>query len=190
MRIIAGQHKGRRLTAPSGRNTRPTSDKARGAVFNVISHAPWAPPIEGALVLDLFAGSGALGLEALSRGAAYAMFVDNDASARRAIETNVRDLRLDDKARLDRRSATRLGPRPSFTEQAFNLVFIDPPYHKGLVLPALQALLTKDWVSADALVVVETASDETTDFTDWTICDARTYGAAKIHFLSPDVSAT
>ncbi|MFN3913057.1 16S rRNA (guanine(966)-N(2))-methyltransferase RsmD [Hyphomonas sp.] len=183
MRIIAGQHKGRALIAPQGMGTRPTSDRTRESLFNVIAHADWAPPLEGARVIDLFAGSGGLGLEAMSRGAAFCLFVETDHGARGAIRDNIETLGLFGNTRLHRRSATDLGDKPAGVGGPFTLAFLDPPYHKGLVEPALDCLVRGKWLSDDALVVAETGSDETLMFTGWTVLDTRDYGAARVSFL-------
>ena len=143
MRIIAGQHKGRTLIAPKGTGTRPTSDRTRESLFNVIAHADWAPSMEGARVIDLFAGSGALGLEAMSRGAAFCLFVETDHGARGAIRDNIEALGLFGNTRLHRRSATDLGDKPAGVGSPFTLAFLDPPYHKALVQPALDCLVER-----------------------------------------------
>ncbi|KCZ90847.1 16S rRNA (guanine(966)-N(2))-methyltransferase RsmD [Hyphomonas johnsonii] len=184
MRIIAGEFKGRPIAAPKGQGTRPTGDRAREAVFNLIAHATWAPSIEGARVVDLFAGSGALGLEAMSRGAAFCLFVETDSAARGAIRDNCETLGLFGTTRIHRRSATDLGPKPANLGAPFTLAFLDPPYHKALPEPALASLVTGGWLTQDALAVVETAADETPTFDGWTLLDARTYGAARVWFLT------
>ena len=130
MRIVSGKFKGRPITAPKGRGTRPTADRTREAVFNILSHADWAPALEGARVIDLFAGSGALGLEAISRGAAFCLFVETDSAARGAIRTNVDTLQLTGTTRVHRRSAVSLGSIPANIGGAFDIAFLDPPYHK------------------------------------------------------------
>ncbi len=183
MRIIAGQHKGRALIAPKGMGTRPTSDRTRESLFNVIAHADWAPPLEGARVVDLFAGSGALGLEAMSRSAAFCLFVETDPGARGAIRDNIEALGLYGNTRLHRRSATDLGDKPAGVGGPFTLAFLDPPYHQALVQPALDCLAGGGWLSEDALVVAETGSDERLMFPGWTLLDARDYGAARVSFL-------
>ena len=137
MRIVAGVHKGRPLAAPKGRATRPTADRTREAVFNKLAHAPWSPGVEGARVLDLFAGSGALGFEAMSRGAAFCLFVETDPGARGAIRDNVEALGLYGTTRLHRRDATSLGRKPAALGAPFDLVFLDPPYGQGLGARAL-----------------------------------------------------
>ena len=161
MRIIAGEHKGHPIQAPKGQGTRPTGDRARESIFNMLAHADWAPTLEGARVLDLFAGSGALGLEAMSRGAAFCLFVETDHGARGTIRDNIETLGLYGNTRLHRRSATDLGDKPAGIGNVFNLAFMDPPYHKALVEPALAGLVTGNWLAGDALAIVETGSDET-----------------------------
>tara|TARA_R110002020_G_scaffold83397_2_gene207461 strand:- start:376923 stop:377483 length:561 start_codon:yes stop_codon:yes gene_type:complete len=183
MRIIAGEHKGRAIAAPKGQSTRPTGDRAREAVFNLIAHAAWAPPIDGARVIDLFAGSGALGLEAMSRGAAFCVFVETDAGARGTIRTNCETLGLFGTTGIQRRSATDLGPIPAGVGEPFTIAFLDPPYNKGLAEPALEQLAKGGWLTEDAIAIVETAADEMLAFNGWEILDARTYGAAKVSFL-------
>ena len=131
MRIVAGRFRGRPLAAPDGRATRPTSDRARQALFDTLAHAAWAPDLEGARVIDLFAGSGALGFEALSRGAAFTLFVETDEAARGAIRENIDALDLFGATRVHRRDATDLGPRPASAGAPFDLAFLDPPYRQG-----------------------------------------------------------
>lgn len=185
MRVVAGKFKGRPLNAPKGANTRPTSDKARQALFNVLEHAAWAPPLDGARVVDLFAGSGALGFEALSRGGVFCLFVDIDAAARGAIRDNIEALQLFGITRLHRRSATDLGEKPAKLGAPFNLVFLDPPYGEDLAPAALAGLIDGHWVTDDALAVLEVAADEDVPaLPGWTIVDERVWGAAKVVFLS------
>lgn len=184
MRIVGGKFKGRTLAAPPGRATRPTSDRARESVFNVLAHADWSPGCDGRRVLDLFAGSGALGLEAISRGAVFALFVDDDAGARGAIRENAEALGLFGVTRIHRRDATDLGVKPAGVGAPFDLVFLDPPYGKGLGESALAKLAPGGWIADDALAVFECAADETPDVGDWRVVDARAYGAAKVMFLT------
>lgn len=184
MRIIGGSFKGRAIRTPEGRNTRPTSDRARESLFNVLAHAEWAPGLEGARVIDAFAGSGALGFEAVSRGAAFCLFVETDAAARGCIRDNVEAFQLFGNTRIHRRSATDLGPKPAGLGAQFDLVFLDPPYHQGLVPLAMEQLVSGQWLSPDALVVAETGSDEPPLTVDgWTALDERAYGAARVTFL-------
>lgn len=185
MRIVGGQFKGRAIAAPGGRDTRPTSDRARESLFNVLAHAAWSPGVGGRRVLDLFAGSGALGLEAMSRGAAFALFVETDAGARGAIRDNIEALGLFGSTRIHRRDATDLGVKPAGLGEPFDLVFLDPPYHKGLGERALARLRGGGWITDEALIVFECAADETPATEGYTLLDERAYGAAKLLFLRP-----
>ena len=183
MRIVSGKFKGRPIATPKGRGTRPTADRTREALFNILAHAEWSPAIDGARVVDLFAGSGGLGLEAMSRGAAFCLFVETDSAARGAIRTNVEALQLTGATRVHRRSATSLGNIPPNIGGAFDFAFLDPPYHKGLAEPCLTELSNGDRLSTDAIAVVETGSNETPEFTGWKSLDTRNYGAARVAFL-------
>jgi 16S rRNA (guanine966-N2)-methyltransferase len=185
MRIIGGAFKGRPIAAPPGRDTRPTSDRAREGAFNILAHAPWTTGIAGCRVLDLFAGSGALGLEALSRGAAFALFVDTDAAARGIIRENIEALGLLGVTRIHRRDAADLGAKPAGLGAPFDLVFLDPPYGKGLGEAALAKLSSGGWIGPDALIALECAADETPITVGLETLDERTYGAAKVVFLKP-----
>lgn len=183
MRIVGGKFKGRAIAAPQGRDTRPTSDRAREAVFNILEHAVWSPGLEGRRVLDLFAGAGALGLEAISRGAAFALFVETDAGARGAIRDNIEALGLFGVTRIHRRDATDLGAKPAGLGEPFDLVFLDPPYHKGLGERALSKLRAGGWIGAGALICFECGADETPTIEEFEQLDERAYGAAKVLFL-------
>ncbi|HNS86014.1 MAG TPA: 16S rRNA (guanine(966)-N(2))-methyltransferase RsmD [Parvularculaceae bacterium] len=183
MRIIGGEYSGRALVAPKGKDTRPTADRARESVFNILAHRDDFS-IEGARVIDLFAGSGALGFEALSRGAAFCLFVETDADARGAIRDNIEALDLFGKTRLHRRSATTLGPKPAGVGSTFTLAFLDPPYGKALIPPALDTLKSGGWLADGALVVIEMAKDEDTTIPEnFKEESRRFYGAAQIRFL-------
>jgi 16S rRNA (guanine966-N2)-methyltransferase len=184
MRIIAGRFKGRVLASPPGRDTRPTSDRAREALFNILAHAPWAGRLDNARIIDLFAGSGALGLEALSRGAAFALFVETSDAARGAIRQNIEALGLFGATRIHRRDATDLGKRPAGLGAPFDLALIDPPYGKGLGPRALAALAGGGWLGADARVALECGVDEVLETPGFTRLDERIYGAAKFIFLT------
>lgn len=153
MRIIAGKFKGKAIEAPKGLGTRPTSDRVREALFNVLAHGGPNVAFDGARVLDLFAGSGALGLEALSRGARYCLFIEDDADARAAIRRNVEALGLTGVTKIWRRDATRLGP--AGTVSPFDLVFCDPPYGKNLGERALAAAVEGKWLKPEAIAVLE-----------------------------------
>ncbi len=184
MRIVAGRFKGRPLVTPEGQATRPTSDRAREAIFNILEHAPWAPGFEGARVLDLFAGSGALGLEALSRGAGFCLFAETDEAARGAIRDNIEALGLFGCTRLHRRDAADLGPRPASAGPPFDLAFLDPPYAQGLGEKTLPVLAAHAWLAPGAVAVVERGVDEP-EFTarGYDVLDSRAYGAARVTFL-------
>jgi len=184
MRIVGGTLKGRTIRAPEGRDTRPTSDRAREGIFNILAHADWGPRLEGARIIDTFAGSGALGFEAISRGGAFCLFVETDAGARGCIRDNVEGFQLFGNTRIHRRSATDLGPKPAGLGAPFDLVFMDPPYALNLIPPALEQLLRGQWITPDALVVAETGSNEPAPETPgWALLDERTYGAARVSFL-------
>jgi 16S rRNA (guanine966-N2)-methyltransferase len=155
MRIVGGTLRGRPLATPRSEAIRPTSDRTREAVFNIIAHN-WPERLEGARVLDLFSGTGALGLEALSRGAAQCLFIEESAEGRGLIRTNIEEFGLQGRAKIFRRDATRLGE--AGTISPFDLVFADPPYGKGLAEEALQSALAGSWLTAGALVVVEEAA--------------------------------
>jgi 16S rRNA (guanine966-N2)-methyltransferase len=154
MRVVGGKFRGRPLAGPNGKTIRPTADRLRESVFNILAHA-YGDPVAGARVLDLFAGTGALGLEALSRGAAFALFVDDGAEARALIRQNVETLGAAGVTRIFRRDATKLGD--VHPNQPFSLVFLDPPYGKGLAEQALTSARAGGWLTPDTLIVVEEA---------------------------------
>ena len=154
MRIVGGHFRGRPLATPKSQAIRPTSDRLRETLFNILAHA-YGDPVPHARVLDLFAGTGALGLEALSRGAALALFVDDGAEARALIRGNIATLGTGGITRLFRRDATKLGP--AHPVEPFALVFLDPPYGKGLAEKALASLRDGGWLTPDAMLVVEEA---------------------------------
>jgi 16S rRNA (guanine966-N2)-methyltransferase len=184
MRIVAGEFRGKPLVAPEGQATRPTSDRARQAIFNILEHAAWGPELDGARVIDLFAGSGALGFEALSRGAAFCLFVETDADARGAIRENAEALGALGNTRIHRRDATDLGAKPGSDGPAFDLAFLDPPYAKGLGEAALGVLAAGGWLAPGAVVALERGTAEP-DFEaeGFNRLDVRDYGAARIWFL-------
>ena len=184
MRIVSGEFRGKALLAPEGAATRPTSDRARQAIFNILEHAAWGPELREARVIDLFAGSGALGFEALSRGATFCLFVETDEEARGAIRENVDALGLFGRTRVHRRDATNLGVKPGADGPAFSIAFLDPPYGKGLGETALARLAEGGWLAAEAVVMFERGAGEP-DFevAGFEKLDARDYGAARVHFL-------
>jgi 16S rRNA (guanine966-N2)-methyltransferase len=184
LKIVGGKHRGRSIATPEGLNTRPTSSRAREALFNILMHADWredgTSPLVDARVLDAFAGSGALGLEALSRGAAHATFFDNDPTAVRLIGENVRKLGETGAAKVVRADATR----PSPSREACDLVFLDPPYRSGLATPALTTLAAAGWLKPGAIATIELANTEDLPPPQgFKALDERRYGAAKILIL-------
>ncbi len=182
MRIVAGKYGGRRLAGPDGRRTRPSSDRLRETLFDVLAHR-FGNPVEGGRVLDLFAGTGALGLEALSRGAAYALFVETDAGARGVIRNNIDALGLTGVTRVFRRDALRLGPVGNIAP--FDLVFADPPYSVGLGERALAAAFDGGWLAANAFAVVEeTANRPSADIPGLITVGARRVGASELRFFN------
>jgi len=182
MRITGGRLGGRALVAPDDARVRPTSDKVRQAIFNILEHNDFGMgfTIEAARVADLFAGTGAMGIEALSRGSAFCALIDDSAESRALIRQNVEALGLTGITKIWRRDATALGR----ATEPYDLVFLDPPYRKGLIAPALASLREGGWLGANALVVAETADDEDAPPTDgYTILDQRTYGDTRVMFL-------
>jgi 16S rRNA (guanine966-N2)-methyltransferase len=184
LKIVGGKHRGRTIATPQGESTRPTSSRAREALFNILGHAHWhedgTSPLVDARVVDAFAGSGALGLEALSRGAAHATFLDSDPAAIKAIGENLRKLGETGAAKVARADVLR--PPPA--QQACDLVFLDPPYRSGLAGPALAALADAGWLEVGAIATVELANTE--DLITparFEAIDERRYGAAKIVIL-------
>src|SRR3990170_2378473 len=179
MRIVAGKFRGAHIEAPKGLVTRPTSDRVRQALFNVLEHGAPQVEFEGARVLDLFAGSGALGLEALSRGARFAVFIEESTAARAAIRRNVEALGLTGVTKIWRRDATKLGD--AGTLSAFNLVFCDPPYGKGLGERALAAAVAGGWVAEGAIVVLEERAGVAITWpAPFELIDTRRYGDTEI----------
>src|SRR5690349_2036290 len=152
MRVIGGRLRGRALQGPQSQTIRPTADRLRESLFNILAHA-YDDPIEGARVLDLFAGTGALGIEALSRGAAFSLFVDDGVEARALLRGNVETLGLGGTSKIFRRDATKLGP--AYPVEPFSLIFADPPYGKGLAEQSLISAKDGGWLLPGALVVVE-----------------------------------
>jgi 16S rRNA (guanine966-N2)-methyltransferase len=171
------------LLAPPGEKVRPTSDRAREALFNILLHGQLAAegiPFTGAAVLDAFAGTGALGLEALSRGAAEATFIERDREALATLRRNIAALGEDGRARIVSGDVTRPPRAPS----AYALVFLDPPYRSGLAAAALTALDATGWLASDALAVVELAAREhLAPPSGFSLLDERVYGAARLLFL-------
>ena len=197
MRIIGGRLKGRALKAPrrvapsrralsrgSEWDLRPTADRARESIFNVLAHGIEGWVIEGATVADVFAGTGALGLEALSRGAGYAVFIDNNSAALACVRKNAGPLGLARRVTLLKIDAQRLSPPPLAAKAPCGLVFLDPPYDSGLAPVALSGLAAKGWIAPGAVAVAEVAAKEVLETPrDFEIINERTYGAARVVFL-------
>ena len=184
MRIIAGRFRGTRLSAPGAAaaqgHLRPTSDRVREAIFNLLAHGRYGtpPPPERRRVLDLFAGTGALGLEALSRGAAFAVFVEDHPASRALIRENVERLRLTGQTKIWRRDATRLGPCRG---APCDLIFADPPYGSGLGAAALASAGEGGWIAPGAVAVLETAVDEPPPAPPGlVVADDRHYGETRV----------
>jgi 16S rRNA (guanine966-N2)-methyltransferase len=181
MRIVGGRLRGRALAGPKSQAIRPSSDRLRESLFNILMHA-YGDPVTDARLLDLFAGTGALGLEALSRGAAFTLFVDNSAEARALIRQNVEAAGLGGVSRIFRRDATSLGAAHPL--EPFALVFLDPPYGKGLAERALLSARAGHWLTSDALIVVEEATDAAfTTPDDFEELERRQYDDTELVFL-------
>jgi len=183
MRIVGGRHRGRRLLAPPGEAVRPTSDRAREAMFNILAHGRLAAagsPLAEAAVLDAFAGTGALGLEALSRGAAEAVFLEKDRAALAFLHKNIEALGEGARCRVIPGDATH----PPRAIAGCTLAFLDPPYQSALAAPALQALEGAGWFALGALAVIELAArEELSPPAGFVPVDERVYGAARLAFL-------
>lgn len=181
MRVVGGEFRGRPLATPRDQSIRPTTDRAREAVFNVLIHR-FGEKLEGARVLDLFAGTGALGLEALSRGASYAVFIEESAEGRGLIRSNVEAFGLTGRTKIFRRDATKLGE--AGTMAPFGLLFADPPYGKGLGELALRSARAGGWLAPGALCVVEEAAAAPFQLDDgFSVIDERNYGETVIRFI-------
>ena len=181
MRIVAGKFRGKQLTSPSDESIRPTADRVRESMFNILA-SRLGPVFSGLRVLDLFAGTGALGLEALSRGAEHVTFVDNGAEARGLIRDHIEAFGAAGITKLLRRDATALGQPGTFGR--FDLIFLDPPYGQGLGEKALSELAANGWIAPGATVVWEEAAGaEVTIPAGFTLEDTREYGAAAVRFL-------
>ena len=179
MRIIAGRLKGRRLTPPKDSTSRPTADRAREALFSILNSRDAL--VEDGRVLDCFAGTGALGLEALSRGLAHATFMEQHPAALGILKTNIHDLGLAASCTVLKADATK--PPPALAP--CDLVFMDPPYNQGMVVPCLESLLKSRWISPSATIVAEVAAAETITLPPgFALADERRYGAAKILILN------
>jgi 16S rRNA (guanine966-N2)-methyltransferase len=181
VRVVGGEFRGRSLVAPSGVAIRPTSDRLRQTVFDILAHG-YGNPASGARVLDLFAGTGALGLEAMSRGAAFVLFVEDGLEARGLIRSNVEALGLTGRSRVFRRDATRLGEVGSLAP--FSLVFADPPYGRGLGEKALAAAVAGGWLAPGAVVALEESADvEIAPVAGLSVEETRKVGDSQVVFL-------
>lgn len=182
MRVVGGSLRGRALAVPEHAGVRPTSDRVRESVFNILAHGIDGFAIGEARVIDLFAGTGALGIEAISRGARYCLFVEEDARSRALIRRNIEAMGLTGVTRVWRRDACDLGPAGNMAQ--FDLAFLDPPYGKGLASRALAALATGGWLAPGAIVVLEerAGADPPTP-TPFTELDRRRWGDTEVRFL-------
>lgn len=177
MRIIAGEWRGRPIVAPKGDTTRPTADRTREALFSMLTSRIGS--FEGMQVADLFAGSGALGLEALSRGAAHCLFVEQDKTAVDALKANIAKLNASPKSRIASQSVLSLCPAP----QAYDVVLMDPPYKTGAGAVALDKLTRLGWIGPATWVSIETGRDETIDVEGFAPDTTRDIGKARLHLL-------
>ena len=188
MRIVGGSRRGRRLKAPEGRALRPTSERAREALFNIIGHRDFsAQPLKGARVIDLFAGTGALGLEAMSRGAKHLTTVESDGLALTCLKDNIQALDFRKKVRVIQGDATRLPP----ADVPCAFAFLDPPYRGSKASPALASLQNQGWLTLGAIVVAETSAKEKLTTPDsYEVLDRRRYGAAELVIMRALASAS
>lgn len=187
MRITGGTLGGRTLAAPSDARVRPTSDRTRQAVFNILRHKDFGIgfALDGAAVVDLFAGTGALGIEALSQGARFCLFVDDSAESRALQRENVEALGLSGVTKIWRRDAADLGPINTGSGGPFDLVFLDPPYRKGLIPRALASLKDGGWLAPNALIVAESDAKDAFETPGFTLLESRDYGETRLRFLTP-----
>lgn len=188
MRIIGGQKKGKKLQSPKGMETRPTSDKMRAAMFNILQHATWAgflhPHFENTVIFDAFAGSGALSLEALSRGAQFATMIEQDRSAIQTCKSNITLCNMEERYKIFPRDATKIGPRPTDVPAA-NLIFLDPPYGHNLGIKALDTAIKKGWIADQAVVLLEMDKkrlENLDKIAGIEKIDSRDYGASRLNF--------
>jgi 16S rRNA (guanine966-N2)-methyltransferase len=182
MRVVAGRFRGRALVAPDDMSIRPTSDRVRESVFNILAHGVEDFTLAGARVIDLFAGTGALGIEAVSRGAAFCLFVEEAAEARALIRRNVEALGLTGETRIFRRDATDLGPAGNM--EPYGLAFLDPPYGKGLGEKALAGLVDGNWLKPGAICVLEEKAGLALSLpSGLEQIDSRSWGETEVRFL-------
>jgi 16S rRNA (guanine966-N2)-methyltransferase len=186
MRIVGGRLRGRALATPRDSRVRPTSDRVREAIFNILAHNDFGVDfrLDEARVLDLFAGTGALGCEALSRGAKFCLFVDSEADSRGLVRENVEALGLTGVSKIWKRDATALGPVAANAGGAFGLVFADAPYRLGLTERALASARDGGWLAPGAVVVAEMAADEPALAVEgFEAANERTYGETRVSLL-------
>jgi 16S rRNA (guanine966-N2)-methyltransferase len=190
MRITGGMYRGRQLAAPRDISVRPTSDRTRQAIFNMLRHKDFGIgfTLEGARVLDLFAGTGALGIEALSHGARWCLLVDDSAESRALQRQNIESLGLTGATRIWRRDATDLGPIGPAAGGPFELVFLDPPYRKEMIPKALASLKDGGWLADKALLVAETDVNEPLNAPGYVLLDERNYGETRVRFLTEAIA--
>lgn len=181
MRIVSGDHRGRTIATPDGKNTRPTSDQTRESIFNILDHADWSMPLEGAVVMDMFAGSGALGLEAISRGAEFCVFVERHPLALAAIRKNIEHFDLGDEARIHRFDATKLKLAPGNRPKPFTHVFMDPPYNKKMWQPALRRV--SQYMADDGVVILEDSHEAEIEPRGWDVMSDKIWGTTRTLFL-------
>jgi 16S rRNA (guanine966-N2)-methyltransferase len=189
MRIVGGKFRGKEIAGPSTAETRPTSDRVRESIFNILTHGIADFALEEARVMDLFAGTGALGLEAISRGAKFCLFVEDGTEARGLIRRNADACNVIGQCKIWRRDATDLGP--SAPQSPYTLVFADPPYNKGLGEKALISLRDGGWLATGAIVVLEEAEKATVaEVTGLNLIDQRSYGdtQVRIYRVGPTIS--
>lgn len=178
-RIISGRFRGRRLAVPAGTDIRPTTDRMRERLFSILNHSRY-PAMAGAQVADLFAGTGALGLEALSRGAEHATFVEQSRGSIDCLRSNIKTLKTEDQTTVIASSVASI----SKAHQPFEFIFLDPPYRKGLLAPALNRLIEMGWLKSETTVVCELAADDPTDIpVGLTIVDDRKQGKQRLLIL-------
>lgn len=185
MRIVSGRHRGRPLLAPEGRALRPTADRVRQAIFNILEHGLGGAgaPLDGAVALDVFAGTGAMGLEALSRGAAKVVFIDRDEAALGLLRRNVAALGEQKNVLLLRLDAANLPPPPRAAGTPAAYAFLDAPYNSGLSGPALACLKGRGWIGPGAIAVIEIAAREPfAPPPGFAVLDERAYGSARVVF--------
>jgi 16S rRNA (guanine966-N2)-methyltransferase len=184
MRIVGGSLRGRALKKPMGKDLRPTADRVRESLFNVLAHGIGELALDGGTVVDVFCGTGALGLEAMSRGCGHGVFIDNDEAALALVRNNAGNLGLGRKVTVLKLDAACLAPSPRVAKTPAALAFLDPPYNSGLALPALSGLRDKGWIEKGSVCVAEVAAREALEPPKgFDVVDERTYGAARLVFL-------